>query len=340
MNGEMISPNLTFEEFKEYADRQPSLDGNWIYRLEHIEMVEDAVMYPEFETCSNEYYFHTFKDAENFIREIISDKTNAYADTYAFVITQLPAGWTCWCNRGASWLYDHKGKLVDCCITTCEDDPYKSAFFGRSAERMRFKKGDLVEVITRDSVNLAVVADEGPSVEWFWRLYNRTKDDRGGYFADESDDCYYIIDGPGFAYHSHVSPVALMKPRYEIPNDVKAFFEHCLEVSDQENSTDKYTIAQGFIDSIQDMSAATIEIRFDKDNNRYRLVKIVKDNITRTTSTLPISADEIEPLTKWLCEVLYGKSRLWYIVRDWNENYRDSDEPELWLDTPIDELID
>lgn len=339
MNSDTISPNLTFEQFKEYADRQPSLAGNWIYRLEHIGMVENSVKYPEFETRSNEYYFHTFGEAENFIREIISDETDAYADTYAFIITQLAVGEKHWSPRGAMWLYDYKGNLIDYCITTCEEDPYKSAFFGRSAERMRFKKGDIVEVISRDSVNLAVVADEGPSVEWFWRLYNRTKDDRGGYFADESDDCYYIIDGPGFAYHSHVSPVALMKPRYEIPNDVKAFFEHCLEVSDQENSTDKYTIAQGFVDSIQDMSTATIEIRFDKDSNRYRLVKIVKDNITRITSTLPISADEIEPLTKWLGEVLYGKSRLWYIVRDWNENYRDSDEPELSLDTTVEELI-
>lgn len=340
MNSDTISPNLTFEQFKEYADRQPSLAGNWIYRLEHIGMVENCAMYPEFETRSNEYYSHTFDDAEKFIKEKLTGQNNGSPDSYCFVITQLAVGCkSCWSNTGASWLYDHEGRLIDYSITTWEENPYKSAFFGRSAERLRFKKGDIVEVINHDSVNLAVVAADGPSVEWFWGLYNRTKDKRGGYFADASDDSYYIIDGPGFAYHSHVPALALMKPRFPIPEDIKAFFEHCLEAADKEECTEKYHCFDCRPDYMRNLSATEIKIRFDKKTNRHYLVKDVADYVNRDSSDYPVKAEESELISK-LNEVRYGKSRLWYIVRDWNENYRDLDEPELWLDTPIDELID
>lgn len=338
MDEDNISRNLTFEEFKAYADRQPSLDGDWIYRLEHIGMIENTAMYPEFETRSNEYYFHAFKDAEDFIREILSEP-DAYADSYAFIITQLAVGEKRWSPRGASWLYDHKGKLIDCCTTTCEEDPYKSAFFGRSAERMRFKKGDIVEVINQNNVNLAVVAADGPSVEWYWGLYNRCKDKRGGYFADESDDCYYVLDGPGFAYHSHVPTLALMKPRFEIPEDVRAFFKHCLEVADKEECTDRYTIADCDCSQLKELSSTSIRVKYDKGCNRHRLVKEVFEACGISRAELPIESNEVETMAKWLSEVKYGKSRLWYIIRDWNENYRDLDEPELPLDIPVYELI-
>ncbi len=338
MNSDTISPNLTFEEFKEYADRQPSLDGNWIYRMEHI-VLNDNTMYPEFKTFTSEYYFHTFEDAENFIREIISDETDAYADTYAFIITQLAVGEKHWSPRGASWLYDYKGNLIDYCITTCEEDPYKSAFFGRSAERMRFKKGDIVEVLSRDSVNLAVVAADGPSVEWFWGLYNRSKDKCGGYFADASDDCYYIIDGPGYAFHSHAPALSLMKPRFPIPEDVRDFFRHCLDKAEEECCIDRYTVAS-YSEDISELSATSIGIRYDADRRHHVLVKEIYDDTTCEWSIHDLDADEIARLTPWLNQVLYGKSRLWYIIREWNNQDRDEDrEPELSPDTTVSQLL-
>lgn len=338
MSIDNISRDLTFEEFKAYADRQPSLDGDWIYRLEHIGMIENTAMYPEFETRSNEYYFHTFGDAEKFIREKLTG-SNAVPDSYCFIITQLAVGcMNCWNNTGASWLYDHEGKLIDYNITTWEEDPYKSAFFGRSAERLRFKKGDIVEVINQDSVNLAVVAADGPSVNWYWGLYNRSKDKRGGYFTDASDDCYYLLDGPGFVYHSHTPAVALMRPSFPIPEDIKAFFEHCLEVSGKEECTDKYRCFDCRPDDIKELSMSEIMIRFDEKAQRHILVKEVSDYVSRHSTDYPIHADESELIDR-LKEVRYGKSRLWYIIRDWNENIRDLDEPELPLDTPVNELI-
>ena len=48
----------------------------------------------------------------------------------------------------------------------------------------------------------------------------------------------------------------------------------------------------------------------------------------------------IEHYAWWLDEVQGGKSRLWYIIRDWNENYRDEDkEPYLSPDTPLEDFL-
>lgn len=42
-----VPHNLTFEEFRTLANRQPSMEGNWLYRLTH-ETLNDDYSYPEF----------------------------------------------------------------------------------------------------------------------------------------------------------------------------------------------------------------------------------------------------------------------------------------------------
>lgn len=46
-----IPQNLTFEEFEALANRQPSMDGNWLYRLSH-ETLNDDYSYPELRIMS------------------------------------------------------------------------------------------------------------------------------------------------------------------------------------------------------------------------------------------------------------------------------------------------
>lgn len=336
MSNESISQNLTFEQFKAYADRKPSLEGRWIYCLEHVWMDDDA-SYPEFEVGTEEFYFLTFEDAEDYIRKIVACRTGDEPPTYRFSISQGAVGAECGMQAGASWLYDHMGRLVDYCITTCEEDPYKSAFFGRPEARMRFRKGDIVEVCNGRSVSLAVVAAEGPSVEFFWGLYNRSKD-KYGYCADASDDCYYTLDGPGYIFHNHAPALAMMKPRFPVPDDVKEFFGHCLEVADLEECTDRYRCFCSASGNIGRLSEKTMRILFDKEAKRHILVKEEYDYMVRDRTYSQVKAEEQE-LLNWLGEVRYGKTRLWYIIRDWNEKYRNPDEPELPADTPLDELI-
>lgn len=181
-------------------------------------MAPDGISYPEFGIYIRTYLFTDFADAQ---------KAAAEGDCYCSRITQLPDGGS-EDESGAAWLYDANGTLIDYTITTWENDPLKSRFFGRQASRQRFRKGDIVEVIERDKVHLAVVGADMPSVDWFWSLYEKCKD-LNNYFPDASDDCYYMIDGQGEAFHSHVSPVALMKPSRPVSEEIIQYFKLCLE---------------------------------------------------------------------------------------------------------------
>lgn len=127
---------LTREQFQALAGRQPWLDGRWIYRLERI-MAPDGISYLEFDIRSEAAMYSDFADAQKAIHE---------GSCYCSRITQLPDGGS-EDESGASWLYDANGTLIDYTITTWENNPLKSRFFGRPESRQRFRKGDIVEVI-------------------------------------------------------------------------------------------------------------------------------------------------------------------------------------------------
>lgn len=329
--------DLTYEQFKAFAEREPSLEGNWIYRLAHVRY-GSIDSYPEFEVENEIYWYTSFGDAEKFIHEMVVHKVNN-SDTYRFEIVQLPIGRLY--GRGACWIYDRDGKLIDYSATiTWDFDTEQSVFYGRPESRMRFKKGDIVEVVGNDRVNLAVVAADGPDIDRFWKMYDSSKNCKYGlHFADESDDCYYVIDGPGYAYHSHIRSIAMMKPSRPIPDDVREYFEHCLECADMEDCTDKYRSCTFFEDKISEYSTNSVHIEYDKDAKRHRLVRLAYDDTTETKTTSPFSQDEIESISRWLGDVMYGKTRLWYLIRNWNERCRMDDEASLALDTPLSELL-
>lgn len=339
MNKETISPHLTFEQFKAYADRQPDLDGNWIYRLTHIRMEPEAT-YPQFKTDSTESYFLTLSNAQAAIPRLV-DADNATGQmTYCFLITQIKLGMDDCCNEGAEWLYDHTGKLADYTITTFEEDPYKSYFFGRSADRLRFKKGDIVEVRTRRDVHLAIVADEGPSVERCWRMYH---DDSSDFYfrSDGSDDIYNVVDGPGYAFADHVFTLSLMKPRFPVPGDIKEFLNYSLEKAHSEEAcTDRYRCQYMVIDHLDKLYSDCIAIMFDRTECRHKLMHRTYDEVTMELKFRPVAEDEKAKIEGWLAEIQYGRTRLWYLIRDWNTRYSyPPKEPVLDLDTPFDSLV-
>ena len=206
--------NLTYSQFLELAERTPSLEGLWIYRLEHT-LLSNGVDYPRFDIYTNEYLFLTLEDAERLMRESLVNREA----TYRFVITQLPVGRDIGDETGASWTYGPNGGLLDFRSTITGGDTIRSCFFGRTRARLLFRKGDIVEVAGRDSVRLAVVADDGPTVDRFWKRYERSKEGMG-YLADAGDDCYYVLDGPGECYHDHADALSLMKPCRSVPEDI------------------------------------------------------------------------------------------------------------------------
>ena len=327
-----ISDSLTFDQFKKYAEREPSLRGEWIYKLTHYWMGNEA-SYPAFGLSTDEYFFRAYDDVERFIKHNLKNIARDWCKSYAFRIDQIPTGEVCH-HTGAGWLYDAEGDLIDYTVTTMTGAPYQTCFFGRPAERMRFKKGDIVEVVDGDTVKLAVVADDGPSIEYFWELYQRGS----VHHADASDDCYYLIDGPGFSHHIHINSLAMMKPRFPISDDVKEFFNYCLEHADDNDCRERYQVESFYPRHLDTVATIDVRIVYDNEEKRHRLK--VEDFRNGEITLYIIDRSIIEHYAWWLDEVQGGKSRLWYIIRDWNENYRDEDnEPYLSPDTPLEDFL-
>lgn len=235
---------LTYDDFVTLAGRKPNLNGNWIYRMSRkviSEITKD--MYPQFDIYEEPtIWFLTFEDAEKRIKKLVnSDAKNGFGRTYCFQINQVPVG--CPAENGASWLYDSSGRLIDYSITTWTGDDLSVAFFGRPKERNRFKRGDIVEVMSGDEVKLSLLTENAPSVDWCWDVYQRCLNDGEEsipYFLDASDDCCYLIDGPGHEYHDHVSPLRIMKPRFHIPAEIESKMRGWLDALDRESEKNNH----------------------------------------------------------------------------------------------------
>lgn len=226
MRKNRIPTDMTLQDFRKLAERHPNLEGNWIYRLTRTIMCnpeENGI--PKFDVYEDlPICFLSFQEAENRIKDMASNGECEERDqTYCFHVTQYPLG--CPAECGAQWLYDHEGNLIDYIITSWTGDALSTTFFGRPENRHRFKCGDIVEVMNGDEVKLALLLENPPSIEWCWNLYQRClNDEEDGpmpYFLDASDDCCYLIDGPGHEYHSHVSPMLIMPLHRPIPEAVE-----------------------------------------------------------------------------------------------------------------------
>ena len=90
-------------------------------------------------------------------------------------------------------------------------------------------------------------------VEWCWDLYNRCrKEDYKGvpgvnfYILDISDESMVVIDGPSYdEYHSHVSPLHVMKPRFPIPAELEAKMNTWIERAEKEEKEEEEQLKNG-----------------------------------------------------------------------------------------------
>ena len=231
-----------------------------VYGIDAFEMKEDSdgetsrqrEYYPTFPLCCHHKVLSaTLPDAEAVMVRLLKETT----DAYCAVITELAFGEDIRGNYVSKRAYDADGTLVD--STKCssifseEWDDYRH-FRGRMPEEIRFKKGDIVEVFNGDSVSLAVVVGLPPSVE---RCYNiakrmcankRNKEMtqqqweqfcfKSGYILDDTDDCYTVVDGPGYINHQHRASWHLFKPRFPIPKHIEDKLRHDYQVTIEEIS--------------------------------------------------------------------------------------------------------
>lgn len=309
-----MKSDYTFEEFRANANREPDLSGEWVYELQRVDVCCEAE-YPMFDVDFNSYYFHSLEEAERYMREKLAP-LSPLEDTYCFLIEQLPVGAHLFYNRGARWSYDADGRLVDYALAEMDDE--ESVSFGRTSNRLRFRKGDMVEFLEGEVVRLAIVADDGPTVEAQWQKYC---DVRNGKLHSKRSlsEHYTLLDGVGKVFIHPASPTRIFAPRKPIPDDVREYFNRSLaETLKDSREVRKYY--QYCHEPIDEPFTASVSVNYDEDTHRHHLVKVETCRATGKEISTPITSENAAPLRDWLTGVLFGKSRLWYLIREWNRH--------------------
>ena len=153
----------------------------------------------------------SFTLAEDFLKIYAQDPRNR-EDVYAFFIREVPVdvpapGVHCLSER----VYGPDGQLIDFRDFSSVDDA-PGVFEGRSPERIRFKQGDIVEVLGRDEVELAFVAGFPTSREEAARINSKAI-----ITLDVTDDSYMVFLGPTFSFHQHIDALRVFAPHFKVP---------------------------------------------------------------------------------------------------------------------------
>lgn len=347
-----LRQDMTFEEFNALANRNPDLNGSWLYKVTQIVFDNDLKYpYPKFELdYHKECYFQTFQAAENYIK-------NNREGVYCSWISQIPYGVESgYGGYGAEWLYDNNGELLDYTIThryfaNVED----RTFFGRPKSRQRFKIGHIVEVVTDRSVHLAVLNHEIPDVEWCWERYIKRDDEIGFFYPlDYSDDSAVVLDGPNYYCHDHVGALQLLKPRFPIPEDILAEMKTWNERSEIEEDSDWLEQQEPHREerrketgtSVGEFYNLNLYLDFDEETNLPHLhindlygLKVAlridrPEYFDHGDYTGRLTVNQIKDLVSCLTIPEFGKPRWWYLLSKWNEK-NDNPKYVLPLDTPM-----
>ena len=166
----------------------------------------------------------SLEKAEDYMRDYIQE-SNLMEDAYAFFIREIPVdvpadGGACLSER----VYDIHGQLLDC--RSCSSVPSMPGIFeGRTPEQIRFKPGDIVEVLACGEVHLAFVGSVPPSCEEA-EVFNRDTSIQ----MDHFDDSYMVFNGPGFTHHMHIDALRVFPPRFKIPPYLMKQIDHARRV--------------------------------------------------------------------------------------------------------------
>ena len=260
---------MTFEEFKQLAIEPPRKQEKTIFRItvvtidtwsldfsdlnkiteedyEAIQALSDEerearrMYYPSFsvEDVCRKAYADTLEDAEQMVQRIATE----VQDVYCIYVTEYPLNeLLCWVgNYVTERVYGPDGKKIDerlfCDSFTDARDAFRH-YRGRLPEQIRFKEGDIVEVLRGNKVTLEVVVGVPASVDWCYQYalkglnskYNPGKTDAEreqwafgrGYMLDVTDDSYTVVDGPRYDYHDHPDALRVFAPRFPIPAEVE-----------------------------------------------------------------------------------------------------------------------
>jgi hypothetical protein len=208
------------------------------YDEENDELI--APQYPDFEVRQSRMgIFSTLSKAEQAMKEYIA-KQKKYGEEqgkdylkklFGFLIDEHKFDKCSWWWRESVRNYLHDGSLLDECLVsdTLNDDDALEEFLGRPAEKVRFRNGELVEVLHGDRVTLEIVGNPPWSPEKVSANKIRVKEKFGNDFRlDSSDDRYFTLgvsDEDDEVSHDHPTSVQIFPLRFPVSEALRSNLE-------------------------------------------------------------------------------------------------------------------
>ena len=148
--------------------------------------------------------------AERIIREVIREENRSrFKDTlHSFRIQEMVMGTYSPAWRSQSeYIYDHNGVRLD-----SRPFPYdEGVFHGRGPNQIRFREGDLCEVLLDDKVFLGLVLEAPPSVERARKINGFSP-----FKMDALDDSYLVLACSHWTEPEHVESIRVFPPRFKV----------------------------------------------------------------------------------------------------------------------------
>lgn len=147
------------------------------------------------------------RNAERIVREVAEDSAGRYK-LHSLRVIEVPLGkyaheWDSLSER----VYSREGKLLDRRTYPPEID----LFGGRPEEELRFKRGDLCEVLDGERIYLGFVVDVPPTAEEVSRRNANCL-----YPLDASDGCYRVQTEARGSLYDHVDSLHIFTPQHKI----------------------------------------------------------------------------------------------------------------------------
>ncbi len=230
----IIDNNLTYEKFMELSKNPPQWEGETLFKLTIITIDRwQRRRYPKYGVCEYSHsFYHTREEAEQFMRQNTTGKDEFGSRIFCYYLHEYPYATILNVHKDylSCRVYDEYGRMIE--QSLCADIGFDNKcrmFFGRPAEKVRFKEGDIVEIldIYNSKVSLGVVIYLPMSPEKIWRIYTKLDMDSGFYALDASDDTYTFIYGSSYEHdYDHIAPIYFFTPHFKIPDKIRQRFEN------------------------------------------------------------------------------------------------------------------
>jgi hypothetical protein len=198
---------------------------NTIFKLKAIEYWDKKPKYPRFEVSVHTVsYFSSLDKAEQTMKNF-NEEDFAQKPVFGFKIEEYvldeysywaePKSWRTYLSDGSLW-----DESIKPSMWYENGEPWKEYFAGRPAEKIRFKIGDLVEVLFSDNHVSLLKVDNLPhtpeKAEQYIERMLKNHPNISGLIPDvfEPNDMYYVVDE--FGGHYHPTPCMVFPARFKI----------------------------------------------------------------------------------------------------------------------------